>query len=191
MRQETKPITVEQLVDRENIRQVFSRYSRGVDRQDDDLVRSSYWPDGWDNHGPFEGTVDDFVGNFGLMWPTLKMQHMLGQCHIEIDGDQANTETYFLAYHRLGKDDDTIDMLLGGRYVDRLEKRGGEWRILQRNAVYDWYRDFGESLSWENRWFEGIEKGSSSLGSQANDVSWDFFAGLPLARGAARNHARR
>jgi hypothetical protein len=191
MRQETKPITAEELVDRENIRQVFSRYSRGVDRQDEDLVRSTYWPGGWDNHGAFEGTIDEFIANFKLMWPTVRMQHMLGQIHIEIHGNEANTESYFLAYHRLGTGDDTVDMLLGGRYVDRLEKRDDEWRILHRNAIYDWYRDFGDSQSWDSPWFKGIDQNSTSLGSQDADLSWDYFARLPLVRGEAKNHARR
>ena len=191
LRHEIRPVTAEDIVDRENIRQLFARYSRGVDRQDADLVRSTYWPDGWDNHGVFEGTVDEFVANFLKIWPTLKMQHMLGQIYIDIHGNEANTESYFMAYHRLGTEGSTVDMLLGGRYVDRLEKRNGEWRLLQRNAVYDWYRDFGDSQPWDSPWFAGIVPGSNSLGSTTKDLSWDMFARLPLQRGVPRNHARR
>jgi hypothetical protein len=190
MRHPNRPVSMDELLDRENIRHLFARYSRGVDRQDADMVRSTYWPGAWDNHGVFEGTIDEFVATFESIWPTLKMQHMLGQHYIEIHGTEANCETYFLAYHRLGADS-TVDMLLGGRYVDRLEKRDGEWRILQRNAVYDWYREFGASQPWTAQWFEGIPKDSRSLGATESDLSWDMFARLPLVRGRPRNHARR
>ena len=57
------------------------------------------------------------------VWPTMKMDHLLGQSYIELHGNFANCESYFLAYHRAGEEP-TQDMFLGGRYVDRLEKRG-------------------------------------------------------------------
>src|ERR1700737_2328472 len=110
----------------------MARYSRGVDRQEADLVLSSYWPDGWDDHGVFEGAPEAFVGTFRSIWPTIKMQHMLGQSYIEIKGKFANTETYFIAYHRVQGKDGTSDMFTSGRYVDRFEKRGNEWRLLHR-----------------------------------------------------------
>ena len=31
--------------------------------------------------------------------------------------------------------------IVAGRYVDRFEKRDGEWRIAQRTGLYDW-REF-------------------------------------------------
>ena len=43
MRQGTKPIAVEELVDLENIRQLFPQCSPGVNRQDADLVTASCW----------------------------------------------------------------------------------------------------------------------------------------------------
>jgi hypothetical protein len=43
-------------------------------------------------------------------------------------------------------------MLLGGGYVDRLEKRGDEWWFIHRVAVYDWYRKSGASQPWTDAW---------------------------------------
>ena len=78
---------------------------------------------------------------------------------MEIDGDVAHTESYLFAYHRVKGDPQKTrevfgpsylersgfdaskaqnDFLFGGRYVDRLEKRGGEWRISRRDYVLDW-----------------------------------------------------
>jgi hypothetical protein len=149
MRQEDITITVDDLLDRERIRHVFARYSRAMDRQDADLLASVYWPDGWDDHGVFEGTPADFIDNLETLWNTFRMVHITGQSYIELDGPIANAETYFIAYHRVGTGAATIDMFNGGRYVDRLEKRGDEWRILHRTAVYDWTRELGASDGWD------------------------------------------
>ena len=32
------------------------------------------------------------------------------------------------------------DVLIGGRYIDRFERRDGVWRIIQRTGVHDWRR---------------------------------------------------
>jgi hypothetical protein len=79
---------------------------------------------------------------------------------MELDGDVAHTEAYLFAYHKVagtrakvgewfgenylkkfaGQVDlgQTQDFIYGGRYVDRLEKRNGIWRIAKRTVVMDW-----------------------------------------------------
>src|SRR3546814_19862447 len=42
------------------------------------------------------------------------------------------------------------DVSIGGRYLDRMEKRDGEWRIAQRAMLYAWYQDFGVSVDWSH-----------------------------------------
>jgi hypothetical protein len=32
-------------------------------------------------------------------------------------------------------------VLLAGRYCDRFEKRGGDWRVAKRTVVYDWVEE--------------------------------------------------
>ncbi|MNR69080.1 hypothetical protein D3C85_1940640 [compost metagenome] len=41
------------------------------------------------------------------------------------------------------------NVLLGGRYLDLLEKRQGQWRILRRRVVFDWFHDLGRASAWE------------------------------------------
>jgi hypothetical protein len=185
MRQKDVTITVEELLDREKIRHVLARYSRGMDRQEADLIASTYWPEGWDDHGMFEGTGREFADSMKPLWPTLKMDHMLGQSLIEIDGPNANVETYFFAYHRIGEGERTKDVYLGGRYADRFEKRGDEWRFLHRVAVYDWCRDSGASAPWDDVVFPFESMAARSYGSQVDDYSWDLFANAPLMKASA------
>ena len=64
----------------------------------------------------------------------------------------AHTEAYFLAVHRMdqGKTiegywaghNPAIDEIaeVGGRYIDRWEKRLGNWKIARRIGVHDWER---------------------------------------------------
>lgn len=134
--------TVEQMVtdlwDREQIRQCLHRYARGVDRFDRDLIRSAFHDDALDEHGKFVGTRDEFVDWALNMHETAQQshQHCLLNHWCDLDGDTAHTETYFMftAMNRAGKPL-TIG---GGRYIDRLEKRDGVWRIAARVTLRDW-----------------------------------------------------
>lgn len=129
---------VQELWDREQIRQCLTRYSRGVDRFDRDMIRSAFHPDCIDEHGKFVGTPDEFV-DWALDMherAQLSHQHCLLNHTCDLDGDTAHCETYFMftAMNRKGKPL-TIG---GGRYIDRLEKRDGDWRIAARVTLRDW-----------------------------------------------------
>jgi hypothetical protein len=75
-------------------------------------------------------------------------QHVLGQSFIDLYADTALVETYVLAYHRIATPNGHRDSVIGGRYLDWMEKLGSEWRIAERTMLYDWYQDFGESVDW-------------------------------------------
>ena len=71
--------------------------------------------------------------------------HKLGQALIEIEGDTAHSETYAICHHVVASDDeegarDESDFVMGIRYVDRLERRDGEWRIADRQLLWEWVR---------------------------------------------------
>lgn len=129
---------VTELWDREQIRQCLLRYCRGVDRFDRDLILSAFHPDFLDEHGKFVGTREEFVDWALDMHERAQLlhQHCLLNHTCEIDGTTAHAETYFMfvAMNRKGKPL-TIG---GGRYIDRLEKREGDWRIVARVTLRDW-----------------------------------------------------
>jgi hypothetical protein len=63
------------------------------------------------------------------------------------------------------------DTVIGGRYLDRMEQRGGQWRIASRIMLYDWYQDWGQAIDWSQgvmgtafsqEWFSGRAKGDYS-----------------------------
>lgn len=127
--------------DRTQILDVLHRYCRGIDRLDEDLVRSCYHPDGVANHGLYEGSVDHFMSSaFRRQRADVQTAaHTLHQSLIEVEGDAAVAETYATAVERRRPEPNgTVDTLVGLRYVDRFERRDGSWLIARRTVVVDW-----------------------------------------------------
>ena len=130
---------LQHMLDRLEIQDVVHRYARGLDRHDDEVLRSVFHEDAIDNHGPWVGGREPFVewANGPCHEHTNAHLHQITTHTCEIDGDTAHTESYCQWVHRL-KEEPTVTVG-GGRYVDRLEKRDGEWRIVVRRLVVDFY----------------------------------------------------
>ena len=136
---------ITELLDREAIRDGIYRYCRGVDRADEAALRSAYWPDATDQHGPYSGPVEGFFQWAGKIFQGgARNVHMVGNILIEFTAPgEAVVETYFLALQRGpgrddGRDDGARQYLIAGRYCDVFQQRNGEWRIARRVVVYDW-----------------------------------------------------
>jgi ketosteroid isomerase-like protein len=128
---------VQRLVDESAIRRLLSRYVRAIDRRDYDLLRTCYHPDAVDEHGVYDGDIDGFVEYLRKITPSEFESHFLSSPLIEVDGDVAWAETYCLALRRVHDERwEARDRMQHVRYLDRLEKRDGEWRIAHRVASY-------------------------------------------------------
>lgn len=140
-----------ELADREAIKECLYRYARGVDRLDAEMIRSAYWPDCVDRHLAFKGNAEEFIAwSFPIMGTMDQSMHMIANVLVRIAGNAADVESYFYGYHRLntpagGK----ADAIGAGRYIDKFEKRGDEWRIKERLVQTDWFREYPDSADWE------------------------------------------
>lgn len=153
---------IAELLDRQDISDVIKTYARALDRFDEPLLRSVFHPDSQHAHG-FQGPSSDpslpstpgdpkdFVAYaFEVLQTHSRTQHLLGNILIEVDGDNAYAETYFSAYHRMralgdplaapNAYDTEMDWLVGGRYIDRFQKRNGVWKISHRTGLTDWMK---------------------------------------------------
>ena len=141
---------LERLVAEAEIRRVIARYCRGVDRMDLELVRSCYHPDAHDEHGSFSGTVDEYLEWVGALLAKYDAtMHFVGNQLVEFDGaDAAWVETYGISVHRGPADRPHLNLSTGFRFVDRFERRAGEWRIADRVAVADWSLRHGPDDWW-------------------------------------------
>lgn len=140
---------LQRLLDREKIRECLGRLARGEDRRDEKLIRASYWPDSRTDYGVFVGGFDEYLAWVVPGSPAIPVtQHVLGQSTIDLADGAARVETHVISYHRVDLGDQERDTVIGGRYLDRFEKRSGEWRVSERTMLYDWYQDFGVSIDW-------------------------------------------
>lgn len=170
-----------ELIDREKIRDCLQRYCMGVDRCDEAMLRSSYWPDAHDVHGDFDGTGEEFIE---WVLPRLRhlvrTQHFMGNPLIRIDGAFANVETYMRNWHTLRrKDGSEYDLIHGGRYLDRFERRGEEWRVIDRLVMFDFVLEFPETVDLR-RGFLGNANIPVS-GRAPDDALYGFHGGLTVA----------
>ena len=133
-----------EMADREAIRDCLYRYSRGVDRCDEDILRSVYWEDAFDDHCLFAGQREELIA---WVLPLLRgmeaTQHVISNILIRLHGDHADVESYYQGIHCLQADGKPFHSVQGGRYVDRFERRDGEWRIANRKVVVDWFHEYG------------------------------------------------
>lgn len=153
----------QELIDREMIREILYRYCRAVDRLDPAEIAKVFWDDATYLGGPFpdDMSAKDFLA-LGMKATVEDIfavtTHSLSNIIIEIDGETAQTESYATCYHlsypneagrvaligtehnaRLGfSGDDVVEFVLSLRYIDRFEKRAGEWRIARRSLVLNW-----------------------------------------------------
>jgi ketosteroid isomerase-like protein len=130
--------TLQQLSDREEIRDAAMRYCRGVDRLDPDCMKSAYWPDAIDEHGSFVGNAHEFADycmTAHLRWAWTMHSIYTHQIELDDDGVHARGEMYNVT-HLCRADSGAIDTWYG-RYLDRYEKRGDEWRIIHRVCVHN------------------------------------------------------
>jgi hypothetical protein len=130
-----------ELLDKQSIQEVILRYCRGIDRMDRSLVRSCYHDDALDLHGSFSGGPDEYVDwAFRVIARHAATFHFIGNVLIELEGPRARAESYGISIHTSLSDEPERNLMIGFRYVDRFEKRDGDWRIAKRVATTDWTR---------------------------------------------------
>lgn len=128
---------MQEVRDRQAILDCIKRNSRGNDRFDVELITSSYHPDGVHElgekhisgreYGEHANHAHDALFDGNLHNVTMHM--------CEIDRDVAHAESYNIGLF-MDKGSETA-RILAGRYLDRLEKRDGEWRIVLRRATVE------------------------------------------------------
>jgi len=169
-------LTLADLLDRETIRDTLARLSRGEDRRDAALLRICYWPDATVDFGVFVGGFDDYLAWVVPGSPAIPVTlHTLGQSMIRLSGDCAAVETHVTAYHRIDMGEEERDIVLGGRYLDRLARREGEWRVAHRTMLYDWQQDFGRSVDWSQGLMGMPFLTDQAVGAAVGDPGERFF----------------
>jgi hypothetical protein len=126
---------------RRDIQKLLYNYMRAQDRLLPDLHRTVFARDAYVDCGHYKGSGAGFVDFAqGFLGDIKASQHLLGQIDIDIDGDRASGEVYFLAQHRLVEEGAEKDLFVAGRYVDEYGREDGAWKIFRRFEIVDWAR---------------------------------------------------
>jgi hypothetical protein len=139
-------IDMQYVLDRTTIEEVIARYFQGLDRGLPDQVRSCFTDDVktfYDGREPTSGieAMMNSMSTFksiaaGTLTATT---HFMGNFNVQrIEGDAAQTETYAIAYLVPLFDTGAPIAMRSLRYLDRLRKADGEWRICARRHTLDW-----------------------------------------------------
>jgi len=128
---------VQHLQDRVAILDCIANHARGCDRHDVGLLTSTYHDDGVDVHGSPVNPGPAYAGWANSVHAASSQNHLhnITTHTCEIDGDEAHAESYVLV--TLLSPDATTATVMCGRYLDRLERRDGEWRIAVRRATVE------------------------------------------------------
>ena len=171
-----KDRAIQELIDREAIRDLVLCYSRAIDRKDVGLLRDLYTEDATDTHGHhFDGSAADFCEFIEAGSP-----HMIYSGHhacnhqIQVDGDQGCGEVYALALHVIPTPTgERLEDLMAVRYIDNYRRcADGKWRFSKRVVTYDLHIQ---------RPFDG----GGTMAQGANDPSYRELL-LPLFQRGAR-----
>lgn len=140
--------TVRAMKDRQDVIDCIQRESRARDRHDIAQIASCWWDDGVDEHGPSINLAPDYPAraNAGHQAFFRQTSHNITNHLCELDGDTAYCESYVMG--GLAWRDKDVTTIAFGRYVDQLERRGDEWRILVRRCTIEMSADCDGS--WVN-----------------------------------------
>lgn len=134
---------IHQLLDKQAIAEILYRRARAGDRGDAELAHSCYHPGATECHGEFDGLATEFIDIVSFTRPRpdspIKgMMHLITNISCDFsDADHAFVESYHVAWCQLA---DGTDAEIGGRYLDRFERRDGRWAIVHRDVIFDWSR---------------------------------------------------
>ncbi|MFT4825747.1 MAG: hypothetical protein ACJASY_002018 [Halioglobus sp.] len=159
---------VQDLLAKQSIYELSCRYMRALDRTDAHLLRSVFFDDAYCEYGFVNGAPGPFIDYaIEALKGHVANQHMIGNVLIELEGDEAFGEVYFQAYHKVEGERGFEDIVISGRYLDRYEKREGEWKMAYRSERVDWSR----SAPTNDPYFEMAP--DSLLGSRLDDAVYD------------------
>lgn len=132
-------------------------YDRGLDRHDESLVRNIFWPDAALSYGSRVTIADLPAWANASHANRAAIQHHVTTLNVDLDGDTAHVEGYIVFSSDMPRDTSfdspgaptpgrarvpSITTLSTGRYINRYERRDGDWRI----SVHDYVHELGAQL---------------------------------------------
>lgn len=161
-----------ELADRLAIAETLALYCRGIDRCDGEQLAAAFTPDALIDYGdganPIAAVIPGLMAGLGSMRLT---QHNISNTVMRINGDSARAETNCVALHIIPSPDGEVELVVGGRYLDTLERREGRWLIAERLYIMDWNRSAPATMALEGGLFDGLQR-RGARGNADPSAAW-------------------
>lgn len=166
----TSESAIQTLIDKAEIRDVLSRYCRGLDRMDKEMAYGVWHPGATAFYdGIYEGTGRGFIDWVWQAHAAMdRHSHQITNVLIEVNGDRATCEAYVtVVLWTLPDEYGRQKELVGrGRYLDRFARKNGRWAIEHRTHLLDMSSEYDLDRA-------EVSEGASR---DATDLSFEFFA---------------
>jgi hypothetical protein len=183
MTPKTREQQIDELLDKQAIYELICAYCNAADRHDHAKMRSLYHEDAIDEHGHFaKGPAMDFIEKLPeIQKPMEILHHNVTTVNLKLDpgsesgagATRAEGEVYLIAFHKVKAEDRSYDVLIGGRYFDKYEKRDGTWKFSHRSIVADWaYPADPSAVRMDHPFLAGAHIGKPGPA----DPSYGFFS---------------
>jgi len=133
---------LQKLLDKQAITELIHRYAHAVDRGDAEMLRSILHPDAVCDLGAVKFTAQEYYEAVKkiLVEPQRywAVQHRVSNILIDLRGDMALSECVAASWHGREENGQRYHDFNSLRYLDRFERRSGEWRFVHRKAIYEW-----------------------------------------------------
>jgi len=161
-----------EIADRLAIAETLALYCRGIDRCDPEQLAAAFTPDAVIDYGdgakPVAETITGLMAGLGSMRLT---QHNISNTVMRIDGATAKAETNCVALHLIPAPEGEIELMVGGRYLDRLVHQNGRWLIAERLYIMDWNRTAPSTMALEGGLFDGLQR-RGARGAEDPAAGW-------------------
>jgi ketosteroid isomerase-like protein len=175
MTTKTREQQLDELLDKQAITELIMAYANAADRHDHAKMRALYHEDAIDEHGHFaKGPAMDFIDKLPEIQKGMDiLHHNVTTVNLKLDGHYAEGEVYIIAFHKVKDGGKGYDVLIGGRYFDKYEKRNGVWKFSHRSIVADWaYPAAPSKVDLDHPFLAGAYIGQPG----PDDPSYGFFS---------------
>jgi hypothetical protein len=132
-----------ELLDKQACVETLTRYCRALDWLDGEELKRVFAVDADIDYGFYRGKRDGFItAVMEIEHSFTRRWHFVANAIVLVNGDTAESECYGLAAAVASKDGRSVTNVFGGRYLDRLARRDGQWLITWRQYVLDWQQTF-------------------------------------------------
>ncbi len=166
--------TLDVLASRQAIHDLMMAYCRAVDRGDEASLLSLFHPDATVVSGLANGSAERFANQVVAQVTSelASCSHSLANEWIEISGDQAVAESYVISF-TLSRGEAARQAIVGGRYLDRFERRDLEWKFRERVFVMDYNINQPSTALFDEGMYAGLTTRGGYMPDDPVFAFWD------------------